>query len=158
MEETMKLSFKILLLCLSVSIGCTLRYTQIPKLNIAGPDYTDNTFKISNYKLTDINVESNDYYHIIIFFPIIGQNQDIDIGMIANAIDKVCRERNFSFMTNVRIYTSGWYIPLIYGRVTVHVKGEGWTAEHRKALLRGLQDEGFFAFSDNTKYPEEGNK
>lgn len=141
----MKFPKYLLIIILLSLIGCTARYVHIPKLNIIGPGFNGDSVKISNYSLVNKEIESKDYFHIIIFYPIIQDNQDLYSGMIANAVNKICMEKNLEFMTNVRVYYSGWYIPYVYGRFTITIKGEGWSKEKRNAILEDLNNQGVIA-------------
>lgn len=140
-----------LVLLLISSLNCSGRYVYMPKLNIAGPEIEGDKFKVSDYQLVDKDVEGKDYFHIIIFFPIMKDNQELYQGIIANAVNNVCKEKNLSFMTNVRIYFTGWYIPYIYGRFTITVNGEGWSSGKKTAFINELNNHGMYAVSSDIK-------
>jgi hypothetical protein len=132
------------LLCLALSFqSCTYRYTAFPTMTLAGPAIDKDNFRVNDYQLADKNIEGQDFFSIIVFFPMIGENQKITLGMVDNAVKKICAEKKLAFMTNVRIYTTGWYIPLIYGQVKFIVRGEGWTAAQKTSLIEGLEDAGY---------------
>jgi hypothetical protein len=103
-------------------------------LNIAGPKISESKIKISDYHIVDKAAKGKDTFIIVIFIPILKNNQDNYEGMISNAIEKLCLRRKFKFMTNVKIYTSGFYIPYVYGEVDFIIEGEGW-AEKESSLL-----------------------
>jgi hypothetical protein len=112
-------------------------------MTLAGPAIEKENFRVNDYQLTDKEVESEDLFHIILLFPLIGDNQKHSLGMVDNAVKKICAEKKFAFMTNVRIYSSGWYIPYIYGQYKFVIRGEGWTEGQRSELMNGLKDAGF---------------
>lgn len=121
-------------------IGCaSARYWQIPKLNIVGKSIEGSTFSISDYEMVESSLEGKDSFSIIIFIPIMGKNQDLLWGMIDNAVQKICEKNNYDFMTNVKIYHSGWYVPLIVGKQTITVVGEGWTKKGKAELKEELK-------------------
>lgn len=133
----------ILAITVFVVFSCTQRFTQIPKLNIVGQSVEGESFSVKDYELVNKNVESTDKFPIIIFIPIIGDNQKLIYGLIDNAIQDICSKNNFAFMTNVKIYLTSWYIPLIYGEVKIKVVGEGWSKSERATIQKELQGLGF---------------
>jgi hypothetical protein len=145
----------IITLMILILTSCTYRLTSLPKLNIAGPGVSGSTLKISDYKIAENKAKGEDSYSIIIFIPLLGNNQKLTEGMINNAIDKICKEKNYKFMTNVKIYTSGYYIPFIYGKVTVIIEGEGWVDKQTSSLynfnLWNDYDSHFFSYNWESK-------
>lgn len=129
----------VLVVIVSVVFSCTQRFTQIPKLNIVGQSIDGESFSIKDYKMVDKNVTSTDMYPIILFIPIIGNNQELIYGLIDNAVQDICSKNNFAFITNVKIYAISWYIPLLYGQVEIKIVGEGWSKNERAAIQKELQ-------------------
>jgi hypothetical protein len=125
--------------------GCVRRYGSFPSMTIAGPGLEGDTFSPSDYQLTDKEVEEKDISHIIIFFPIAGPNQKHVLGYVSNAVNRICEEKGYSFLTNVRIYYQSWYIPYIYGQTKILVRGEGWTKQQGQALMEELNRQGIRA-------------
>ena len=123
--------------------SCAYRYYALPSMTLAGPALEKSTFRPNDYQLSDKEVQASDVTHIIIVFPIIGVNQQVDLGMIDNAVRKICEEKKFAFMTNVRVYTKMWWIPYIYGRLVFTIKGEGWTEIQKAEIMDGLKDSGY---------------
>ena len=122
--------------------GCTNRMSNIPKLNIAGNAPKGSTFSVEDYTMADGNLDATDSYWTIIILPLPGTNQKLVYGMIDNAVRKICDKNGYDFMTNVKIYQSQWYIPLLFGKTTVKVVGEGWTKTARGELKDELQQLG----------------
>ena len=139
----MKHVLRWLLLCVSALIltNCTSRYTQIPKLNIAGVNIQSNNFSVKDYVM-DKEIESEDFFNIVFIIPIQGYNQKLYYGMIDNAVQNICKERGLDFMTNVKVYVSSWYIPYIFGKVTFKVIGEGWKKKENAKLVEELNNFG----------------
>lgn len=141
--KTLRVALFLLTIALLISVmsSCAYRLTNLPKLNIAGPAINENTFIISDYKIADKEVKGEDYYSIVLFIPIHSENQDLVEGMIYNAIEKICKEKNYKFMTNVKIYHKVWYIPFIYGQYHIIIEGEGWSKKDTSLLKLILNNE-----------------
>lgn len=129
--------------CVLFFSGCALRTSLIPTLTLAGPAINENNYSPSDYEKVENEVISEDFFHIIIIFPIKGKNQKHFMGMIDNAVQKICKEKGYSFLTNVRVYTSSFYIPYIYGQYKFIIKGEGWTKKQANQLSSALKEQGF---------------
>jgi len=129
--------------------GCSYRNTYFPTMTIAGPEIQQDSFKPSDYQMVDKNVISTDMYPIIIVFPILGNNQKLYPGMIDNAVQKICKEKNFAFLTNVRIYDESWYIPYIFGKIKFTVKCEGWSTTQKSEIIDELKADGFTVAAAN---------
>ena len=115
-----------------------MRYTEIPKLNISGKAIEGNSFSVNDYQMLPQEVGNEDSFSIIVIFPILQDNQMLIYGMIDNAVKKVCEQEGIDFMTNVKVYVNQWYIPYIYGKFTMSVKGEGWKKSSQAALMEEL--------------------
>ncbi|MBK9576132.1 MAG: hypothetical protein IPK50_23400 [Fibrobacterota bacterium] len=140
----MKIRFLLAATCASLFMqSCAYRYTALPTMTLAGPALKKDSFRPADFQLTEKNVESTDDFSIIVFFPMIGDNQKLFVGMIDNAVQKICKEKNYAFMTNVRVYVKQWYIPMLYGKVEMSVRGEGWTATQKAEIIDGLKSAGY---------------
>ncbi len=124
-------------------VGCYMRSGYLPKVNIAGPSLSGGQLRINDYKIADSTVIGTDSFPIIFIFPIMGENRDIPLGQISNAIENICKKNNYAFMTNVKVYAGGWYIPLIYGQITIKIEGEGWTKSQKAVIEKGLRELGY---------------
>jgi hypothetical protein len=63
-----------------------------------------------------------DYRNIIIFVP-------LGIPDMKEAADKALEKGQGNVLLNAVVYQKGWYIPLIYGRVSYVVKGEVYSIQ-----------------------------
>ena len=121
-----KIGFFLIILGIILMNSCAYRATLLPQMNIAGPGTSEDTFRISDYQLVEKQVIGKDSYPIVILFPITGNNQELNFGLMGNAVERACRQGNYAFLSNIRIYQKYFYIPYIFGMMEYDIKGEGW--------------------------------
>lgn len=132
-------------------VGCTTRSAYLPKLNFAGPNLAGDQLSFKEYSLVEPNAVGKDNIDIILIIPLVKENQQLYIGRVYNAIENICIENGFDFLTNIKIYQSGWYIPFIFGRSTIKIEGEGWKKADRVTLINNLQLMGYQVSSEVTQ-------